>query len=280
MSIKITADSTCDLPQALLEKYQITIVPLYVNLDGVVHRDGVDIVPEQIFDHVAAGGNLPTTAAINIADYTEIFAPLSAQYDAVIHINISQDFSSCHQNAVLAAGEFDNVFVVDSRNLSCGHGFVVLEAALAAARGEKVEDILPYLERLTSRVDTTFVVDKLDYLAKGGRCSAVAALGANLLKLKPCIQVSDGKMGVAKKYRGNWDKVLLDYVKERVSDPTGINRDRIFLVHTRCDQGVVESVWAALVGYGFQDIYEATAGCTISSHCGPNTLGIIFLRNE
>ena len=169
MSIKITADSTCDLPQALLEKYQITIVPLYVNLDGVVHRDGVDIVPEQIFDHVAAGGNLPTTAAINIADYTEIFAPLSAQYDAVIHINISQDFSSCHQNAVLAAGEFDNVFVVDSRNLSCGHGFVVLEAALAAARGEKAEDILPYLERLTARVDTTFVVDKLDYLAKGGR---------------------------------------------------------------------------------------------------------------
>ena len=277
MSIKITADSTCDLPQALLEKYQITIVPLYVNLDGVVHRDGVDIVPEQIFDHVAAGGNLP---AINIADYTEIFAPLSAQYDAVIHINISQDFSSCHQNAVLAAGEFENVFVVDSRNLSCGHGFVVLEAALAAARGEKVEDILPYLERLTARVDTTFVVDKLDYLAKGGRCSAVAALGANLLKLKPCIQVSDGKMGVAKKYRGNWDKVLLDYVKERVSAPTGINRDRIFLVYTRCDQGVVESVRAALVGYGFQDIYEATAGCTISSHCGPNTLGIIFLRNE
>lgn len=280
MSIKITADSTCDLPQALLEKYQITIVPLYVNLDGVVHRDGVDIVPEQIFDHVAAGGNLPTTAAINIADYTEIFAPLSAQYDAVIHINISQDFSSCHQNAVLAAGEFENVFVVDSRNLSCGHGFVVLEAALAAARGEKVEDILPYLERLTARVDTTFVVDKLDYLAKGGRCSAVAALGANLLKLKPCIQVSDGKMGVAKKYRGNWDKVLLDYVKERVSAPTGINRDRIFLAYTRCDQGVVESVRAALVGYGFQDIYEATAGCTISSHCGPNTLGIIFLRNE
>ena len=171
------------------------------------------------------------------------------------------------------------MFVVDSRNLSCGHGFVVLEAALAAARGEKAEDILPYLERLTARVDTTFVVDKLDYLAKGGRCSAVAALGANLLKLKPCIQVSDGKMGVAKKYRGNWDKVLMDYVKERVSDPTGINRDRIFLVHTRCDQGVVEAVRAALVGYGFQDIYEATAGCTISSHCGPNTLGIIFLRN-
>ena len=119
MSIKITADSTCDLPQDLLERYQISIVPLYVNLDGVVHRDGVDIVPGQIFDHVAAGGNLPTTAAINIADYTEFFAPLAAQHEAVIHINISQDFSSCHQNAVFAAGEFDNVFVVDSRNLSC-----------------------------------------------------------------------------------------------------------------------------------------------------------------
>lgn len=169
--------------------------------------------------------------------------------------------------------------MVDSRNLSCGHGFVVLEAALAAARGEKAEDIVAYLQGLTHRVDTTFVVDKLDYLAKGGRCSAVVALGANLLKLKPCIQVADGKMGVAKKYRGNWDKVLLDYVKERVAERTDISRDRVFLVHTRCDQAVVESVRAALVGYGFQDIYEATAGCTISSHCGPNTLGVIFLRN-
>lgn len=279
MSIKITSDSTCDLPQALLDQYQITIVPLYVNLDGVVHRDGIDIVPGQIFDHVAAGGHLPTTAAINIADYAQVFAPLSQEYDAVIHINISQDFSSCHQNAVIAAQEFDNVYVVDSRNLSCGHGFVVLEAAMAALRGEKAEDIVSYLKDLTARVDTTFVVDKLDYLAKGGRCSAVAALGANLLKLKPCIQVADGKMGVAKKYRGNWDKVLLEYVKERVADRTDINRDRIFLVHTRCDQVVVESVRAALVGYGFQDIYEATAGCTVSSHCGPNTLGVIFLRN-
>lgn len=279
MSIKITSDSTCDLPQALLDQYQITIVPLYVNLDGAVHRDGIDIAPGQIFDHVAAGGHLPTTAAINIADYTQVFAPLSREYDAVIHINISQDFSSCHQNAVIAAQEFDNVYVVDSRNLSCGHGFVVLEAARAALRGEKAEDIVSYLQDLTARVDTTFVVDKLDYLAKGGRCSAVAALGANLLKLKPCIQVADGKMGVAKKYRGNWDKVLLEYVKERVAYRTDISRDRIFLVHTRCDQGVVESVRAALVGYGFQEIYEATAGCTISSHCGPNTLGIIFLRN-
>lgn len=279
MSIKITSDSTCDLPQALLDQYQITIVPLYVNLDGAVHRDGIDIVPGQIFDHVAAGGHLPTTAAINIADYTQVFAPLSREYDAVIHINISQDFSSCHQNAVIAAQEFDNVYVVDSRNLSCGHGFVVLEAARAALRGDKAEDIVSYLQDLTARVDTTFVVDKLDYLAKGGRCSAVAALGANLLKLKPCIQVADGKMGVAKKYRGNWDKVLLEYVKERVADRTDISRDRIFLVHTRCDQSVVESVRAALVGYGFQEIYEATAGCTISSHCGPNTLGVIFLRN-
>lgn len=278
MSIKITSDSTCDLPQALLEKYQITVIPLYINLDGQVRRDGVDIVPGQIFDHVAAGGNLPTTAAINIADYTEIFSALSAQHEAVIHINISQDFSSCHQNAVIAAGKFDNVFVVDSRNLSCGHGFVVLEAALAAARGEKAGDIVSYLESLTHRVDTTFVVDKLDYLAKGGRCSAVVALGANLLKLKPCIQVADGKMGVAKKYRGNWDKVLLDYVKERVADRTDINHDRVFLVHTRCDQAVVESVRAALVGYGFQDIYEATAGCTISSHCGPGTIGVLFVH--
>ena len=280
MRIKITSDSTCDLSPALLAQHAIDLAPLAVAMGGQDYHDGVDITPADIYAHVAQGGDLPVTAAVNAAHYEEVFARYANEYDAVIHINISADFSSCHQNAVLAAQQFSNVYVVDSRNLSCGHGFVVLEAALAAARGEKVEDILPYLERLTARVDTTFVVDKLDYLAKGGRCSAVAALGANLLKLKPCIQVSDGKMGVAKKYRGNWDKVLLDYVKERVSDPTGINRDRIFLVHTRCDQGVVESVRAALVGYGFQDIYEATAGCTISSHCGPNTLGIIFLRNE
>ena len=279
MSIKITSDSTCDLPQELLEKYQITIVPLYVNLNGVVHRDGVDIVPGQIFDHVAAGGSLPTTAAINIADYTEVFSALSTQYDAVIHINISQDFSSCHQNAVIAAGEFDNVFVVDSRNLSCGHGFVVLEAALAAARGEKAEDILPYLEGLTSRVDTTFVVDKLDYLAKGGRCSSVAALGANLLSLKPCIELIGNKLTVGKKYRGNLTKCLTAYIRDRLADRDDIDTSCVFLVKTVVPEESYQAVKDAIQTYGhFEQVQEATAGCTISCHCGPGTLGIIFLR--
>ena len=277
MSIKITATSTCDLPPDLVERHQITIVPLYVSYGGDTYRDGVDAAPEDIFRHVEGGGALPSTSAVNIADYQALFAELSPKYDAVLHITIGSEFSCCYQNALVAAADFPNVHVVDSRNLTVGQGLLVLEAARAAERGDSVEDVLAMLEELSGKVDTTFVVDKLDYLAKGGRCSSVVALGANLLKLKPCIVLADGSMSVGKKYRGAFDKVLSDYVLDQLTGKD-VNRDRIFVVHTRCDPAIPEAVCDLVGQFGFHEVLTAVAGSTISCHCGPNTLGVIFLR--
>jgi len=281
MSIKITSDSTSDLSPALISRHGITILPLYVSTGELTRRDGVDVRPTDLFAYVAKTGKLPSTAAVNVADYQKCFAQLSPQHEAVIHVTISSDFSSCYQNACLAAEEFDNVYVVDSRNLSTGHGHVVLEAALAAERGEKAEDIVAYLNELTGRVEASFVVDKLDYLVKGGRCSSAAALGANLLKLKPCIEVTNGKMKVGKKYRGAFEKTLMDYVRDRLQGRTDLVLDRIFITHTPCRPGVVESVRNAVTQYAsFREIIETDAGATISSHCGPGTLGILFIRSK
>lgn len=277
MSIKITATSTCDLPPDLVERHQITIVPLYVSFGGDTYRDGVDAAPEDIFRHVEGGGALPTTSAVNIADYQALFAELSPKYDAVLHITIGSEFSCCYQNALVAAADFHNVHVVDSRNLTVGQGLLVLEAARAAERGDSVEDILVMLEELSGKVDTTFVVDKLDYLAKGGRCSSVVALGANLLKLKPCIVLADGSMTVGKKYRGAFDKVLSDYVLDQLAGKD-VDLDRVFVVHTRCDPAIPEAVCSMVRQFGFHEVLTAVAGSTISCHCGPNTLGVIFLR--
>lgn len=277
MSIKITATSTCDLPPELLERYQITMVPLYVSFGGSTCRDGVDARPEDIFRHVEEGGQLPSTAAVNIADYQALFAQLSPQYDAVLHITIGSEFSCCYQNALVAAEDYPNVYVVDSRNLTTGQGMLAIEAAIAAERGDSVEDILKLLDNLIGRVDTTFVVDKLDYLAKGGRCSSVVALGANLLKLKPCINLVDGKMSVGKKYRGAFDKVLPDYVRDQLAGKD-VDLNRAIVTYTRCDPAIPAAICDIVREYGFREVVTAVAGCTISCHCGPNTLGVIFLR--
>ena len=277
MAIKLISDSTCDLTPELLERYDITLAPLYVTQDGVTRRDGVDIHPQDIFDHVAAGGSLPSTSAVNIADYQELFAKYAQEYDAVIHFNIGQSFSACHQNAVIAAEDFGNVYVVDTRNLTMGQGLLVVEAAEAARRGVAAQDIVEMVNSLIDKVATTFVVDRLDYLAKGGRCSSVVALGANLLKLKPCIVLSDGKMAVGKKYRGVFDKVLLDYVRDQLGSGD-YRRDRCVIVHAACKPETVAAVQAVVDEYGFDEVIVAEAGCTISSHCGPNTLGVLFLK--
>ena len=278
MSVKITATSTCDLPAELLARYDISVVPLYVSFGGKTCRDGVDAGPEDIFRHVERGGQLPSTAAVNIDDYQKLFAELSPQYDAVLHITIGAEFSCCYQNALVAAEDFPNVYVIDSRNLTVGQGLLVLEAAEAAERGMSAPDIVKRVESLLDKVDTTFVVDRLDYLVKGGRVPSLVAMGANLLRLKPSIVLSGGKMGVGKKYRGTFEKALDDYAADLLAGGDA-DLSRAFVVHSRCDNAaivpaMVEKVRAA----GFREVSEAFAGCTISCHCGPNTLGVIFMR--
>ncbi len=279
MTIKITTDSTCDLPAALLEQRDITVAPLGVAKGGKLYHDGVDISIWDIAAHVDGGGEITTTSAVNIADYETLFAPLSEQYDAVIHINLGSGFSSCHQNARAAAQEFGNVYVVDSGNLSSGHGLVVLAASDAAAAGKSPAEILALLEELIPRVEASFVMDRLEYMKKGGRCSAVLALGANLLRLHPGIQVIDGKMSVVKKYRGAMEKAVADYIHDRLDGRTDIDTSRAVLVDCCRMPGLVETARDLLRADGrFGEIIEAKAGCTIFSHCGPDTLGIMFLR--
>lgn len=279
--IKITTDSTCDLPRYLLEQYDISVIPLGIVKGDRLYQDGVNIHTEDIAAHVDAGGDITTTNAVNIADYEELFRTMTARYDAVIHLNLGMGFSSCYQNAKLAAEEVPEVYVVDSANLTVGHGMLVLAAAEAAAAGKTVSEILVMLENMVSRVETSFVLDRLDYMKKGGRCSAVTALGANLLKLHPCVEVIDGKMSVTKKYRGSMEKVLAEYIRDRLAGRTDIDTRRVFLVDTCRTPGLVDAARNVLLADGrFEEIVESQAGCTIFCHCGPDTLGLIYLRRE
>lgn len=280
MNIRITSDSTCDLSPDYLQAHRVELLPLYTMKGGETFRDGVDIHPQDIFDHVAAGGDLCSTAANNVSDYQELFARLLPECDAIIHIDISADFSSCYQNACVAASELPNVYVVDSRNLSSGHGHIVCEAVNMAEEDKlSPQEIVDKLNELTSRVEASFLLDRLDYMVKGGRCSMVVALGANLLHLKPCIEVIDGKMKVVKKYRGSYEKCILNYVRDRLQNRDGLVYERIFITHTPVADGIVDKVRAAIQECApFTDIIETQAGCTVSCHCGPGTLGILFIR--
>ncbi|MDD5864841.1 MAG: DegV family protein [Firmicutes bacterium] len=279
MNIKITADSTCDLSPEILEAYNITLVPLTVIMDGKDYKDGVTITPAQIFAHVASGGALCSTSAVSVGEYQEVFSQYAEEYDGVLHVTISADFSSTYNNACLAAQEFDNVRVVDSRNLSTGQGLVVLKACELAKTAASMDELKQALDAFTSKVEASFLVDKLDYLVKGGRCSSAAALGANLLNLKPCIEVKDGKMVVVKKYRGKYAKCLANYVKDRLDGREDLDLGTLFVTHTTVSDECHDAVMEAVKTYGkFDKIYETLAGCTVSCHCGPDTLGILFVR--
>ena len=279
--IKITADSTCDLTPGILKSLDITLMPLYIVAGDKTYRDGVDITPEDIFRYAEQEGNMCKTAAANVYDYERLFDEFSPKYDAVIHINIGSHFSSSYQNACLAAQNFPNVHVIDSQNLSTGSGHLVLEAALMAKEGLQAEEICRRLEEMIPKLDSSFVIDKLDYLHKGGRCSGLEAFGARLLQIKPCIEVIGGQMKVGKKYRGSFGRSLEHYVKDRLGDPADIDLKRIFITHSKCSGEVVAKVREMIQSCAkFEEIIETDAGCTISCHCGPNTLGILYKRKN
>lgn len=279
MNIKIISDSTCDLSKELLEQNNISLMPLTIVKDGKEYRDNVTLTPADIFAHVAAGGPLCSTAAINMTEYAELFAKYAKEYDGVVHINISSDFSSCYQNACLAADDFENVRVIDSRNLSTGHGLVVLKAVELAKTCTNLDELKTQLDEFTSKVEASFLLSRLDYMVKGGRCSAVVALGANLLNLKPCIEVKNGKMSVVKKYRGNFDKCLASYVKDRLSGRDDLDKGTLFVTRTPVSDECLDAVKKSVDQFGdFENIYWTEAGCTVSCHCGPGCLGVLFVR--
>ena len=283
MNIKISADSTCDLSPELIARYDIGISPLYIVRDGESLVDGVDITPDEIYAHVEAGGSMCSTAAVSVYDYVEFFRKELESADAVVHFHISGDMSACYQNACIAAAEVGNVYPVDARNLSTGIGLLVLEAAELARAGQlTAQEIQERMNQRRELLDVSFVVEQLGYLRKGGRCSSVAALGANMLSLRPCIQVKDGKMGVGKKYRGAYQKCLLQYVKERLEGRNDIDLHRIFITESGgFTPEEVAEVEAAVRSYQpFEEVLHTRAGCTVSSHCGPRTLGILYFHTK
>ena len=277
--IKITADSTCDLSEEIIKAMNITLIPLHIIVGDQVFRDGVDITPQDIFRKVEQENQVCKTSAVNVYQYVSIFEEFAAQYEAVIHICISSEFSTCYQNACLAASHFNNVYVIDSRNPSTGSGHIVYDAALMAKEGKAPAEICQTLEMTIPKVEASFVIDRLDYLHKGGRCSGLEAVGAKILNIKPCIEVVDGKMKVGKKYRGSFEHCLEHYVKDRLSNRSDIDYSRIFITHPMCSEKTVAKVKELVRHYGiFEEVIETRAGCTVSSHCGPNTLGILFKR--
>ena len=281
MNIKIISDSTCDLSPEQVKNLNIALAPLTVVKDGESFQDNVTITPAEIFAHVAAGGSLCSTSAYNIADYQDLFSRYADDYDGILHISLGSGFSASHQNARLAAEEFSNVRVVDSQNLSTGQGLVVLYACEKAKTCESLDALYEDVQAYAPRVEASFLLDQLAYMVKGGRCSAAAALGANLLNQKPCIEVKNGKMGVVKKYRGNYAKCLANYVKDRLDARDDIVRDHMFLTYTTVSEEAHAAVTNAIETYGhFQTVYETQAGCTVSCHCGPATLGVLFVRKQ
>ncbi len=278
MKIRITSDSTCDFSHEMKKRFHVGVVPLYVIKDGIAYRDSKDITCDEIFAHVAAGGALCTTSAVSQSEYEDFFEKQLEGYDGLVHVNLSSEMSSCHQNAVVAAEKFKNVHVVDSRNLSSGQGLIVIRGAELAEKGEMTaEEIAADLRSFAGKVDASFIVDNLEYLRKGGRCSTLTALGANLLGIKPCIEVKDGKMIVGRKYRGTFQKALKLYVRDRLKEDDTIDPRRIFITHTPVGEGVVDTVRTEVESCKkFDEILESDAYCVISCHCGPNTLGILY----
>lgn len=279
-TIILSADSTCDLSPEMLEKYHITCLPLYITFGETSYRDGVEITPDELYKKVAEDGVMPKTSAISVGDFLEYFEKLLQEADQVVHFTLSSGLSCTYQNACLAAEDFPGkVFIVDSLNLSTGEALTLLNAAELLAGGASAEEIVEKSKAYAEKVDASFIVDNLEFLRKGGRCSALSALGANLLSIKPCIEVSGGKMDVGKKYRGKFKAVLQKYVEERLS-AGDIDTKRIFVTHAGCADDVVNSVYQAVVDTGmFSEVLLTRAGCTISSHCGPDTLGILFAHN-
>lgn len=279
-NIILSSDSVCDLSKELIEKIDLHIMPLLVGLGEDYFQDGVDIVPQNIYDFVAKNKKLPKTAARSIADYIDYFTKLGTESE-IIHFTISSDMSSSMQNALIAAGEVgEHIHIIDSRNLSTGIGLLILDAADMIKEGKNTEEIIAEINRRIPLVRASFVVDTLDYLRMGGRCSALAVLGANVLKLHPCIEVKDGKMGVGSKFRGKMSKVIKDYADEKLL-VDNINPRHIFVTHTKCDDEVVNAIIEKVKALGiFENIYETEAGCTINSHCGPGTLGVLYEVKE
>ena len=278
MKIAVSVESTSDLGQKIIEEKGIKVVPFEIVLGDNVYKDG-EISTTDIFDFVDKNGILPKTNAINEFGYTEYFEELKKDYDAVVHICLSSGLSSSCGNAKRAANNLKEVYVVDSLSLSTGIGLLALYACDLAEQGISAKEVYEKVSERVSKLQVSFVIERLDYLYKGGRCNSLQFFGANLLKLRPRIVVNEGKMGADKKYRGQMSKVVAKYCEDTLEEFNTPDLERVFITYTTATEEMVAAAKAALVDRGFKNIYETHAGCTIASHCGGNTLGILYFND-
>lgn len=283
MKIILSADSTCDLTEELRNQYQVNTMPYHIHLEGKDYVDNVDITPEVLYQAYWDRKALPKTAAVNTYEYVEYFKKWTKQGFAVIHFCLGSALTSSYQNAKLAAEELENVYIIDSCNLSSATGLQVLDCRSMIEAGKDLEEIYRYFSENQQKYHGSFVVDTLEFLKAGGRCSTVAAFGANLLNIKPSIEVDNtcGGMEVGKKYRGKFERVLEKYVKEKLAQYSDIVTDKIFITHSGIEEACIETVRKTInETLRFDSIYVTKASCTISCHCGPGTLGILFATRE
>lgn len=279
--VKIISDSTCDLSPELVAKYDIDILPLHILLGEAEYLDGKDITPERIFAWADANRATPKTSAPSVEDAKALLRPYAEAGREMICFSISGSMSTSGNIMRLAAEELDAaqlVTIIDSENLSTGIGLLVTEAAILAEQGHTAAEITAAIKEIIPKVRASFVVDTLLYLWRGGRCNAVAALAGSALKLHPKIVVENGAMKATKKYRGKIDTAIMTYVKDMEKDLQVARPDRVFITHSGCSREVVEAVRSYLAGLGvFHEILETRAGGVVSSHCGPGTLGVLFI---
>ena len=282
--VSIVADSTCDLSRELLEKYKVKIIPLHILLGEKEYEDGVDLMPEEIDAWADDNKTTPKTSAPSVETVMQTFQPLLEKGDDIVCFSISESMSTTANVMRLAARQLeaeDRIIVVDSANLSTGIGLLVLEAARMALQGKTAEEIVAETERLKPKVRASFVVDTLTYLHRGGRCNGLEAMAGSILKLHPKIVVSEGKMSSSKKYRGKIDKVILAYAKDMEEQLLQARKERVFITHSGCPEETVLMVKEYLESLSrFEEILLTRAGGVISSHCGPGTLGVLFIAGE
>ena len=281
--IKIISDSTCDLSKDLIEKYNIGILPLHIHLGEEEYQDGVTITPDEIYTWSDANNTTPKTSAASMGEAIDAFQPYLANGDEIICFSISSSMSANYKVMCLAAEDLEDegkVHVIDSANLSTGIGLLVIEAAVMAQEGKTAEEIVARIEELKPLVSASFVVDTLTYLHRGGRCSSVAALAGGVLQLHPKIAVENGAMDAKKKYRGKMNMVIKSYVKDMEEDLKNAKKDRVFITHSGCDEDILNAIYSYIEElHLFDEILITRAGSVVSSHCGPGTLGVLFIKN-
>ncbi len=278
MKIAITTETTADLSAELLEQYDIKLIPMKIVLGDKEYMDG-ELTSEELFKYVQETGILPKTNAINEVEFSEFFEGILKEYDAIVHITISSEISSTYANAVKASKHFDNVYIIDGHSLSTGTGVQTIYARMAANRFDDPEKVVELVENRKDKVQASFVVERLDFLYKGGRCSGLQLLGANLLKIRPRIVLKNGKMVNDKKFRGSMDKAIRKYCQDCINEFYNIDKSLAFITYSSATEEMLKAAREELAFAGVKNIVETKAGGTICSHCGENTLGILYYND-